>query len=163
MPFISVPLIVALSVAGLRVVLGQLAAVAVRRLHGRTGWTVWFGLLATVAIVAGLTGWQLTERSEALIVLRDPGAYLQAGYWLAQHGSLPIPEVIKAFGGAHAGLNFASSGFLARGTSPISGWRCDGLAAARPELFWVHSISAATVVLPVLGVFATLAFRAIRN
>ena len=49
---------------------------------GRTsepGWTIWFGLLATVGVVAGLTGWQLTESSQALIVLRDQGTYLQTG------------------------------------------------------------------------------------
>src|SRR5215467_14287039 len=98
MLLISVPLAVVLVVAGLRVV--------------PAGWTRWFGLLATVALVAGLTTWQLIDNSQALIVVRDPGTYLQTGYWIAQHGSLPIPEPLTAFGGAHPGLHFASTGFL---------------------------------------------------
>ncbi len=157
MLLISVPLIVALSVNGLRVVPASWPRLLSADRTAEPGWTVWFGLLATVAIVAGLTGWQLTERSEALIVLRDPGAYLQAGYWLAQHGSLPIPEAIKAFGGAHAGLNFASSGFLARGASLYPA-AMPGLPLLLAGAFWVHGISAATVAGPVLGGLAALAF-----
>jgi hypothetical protein len=157
MLLISVPLIVALSVNGLRVVPASWPRLLSADRTAEPGWTVWFGLLATVAIVAGLTGWQLIERSEALIVLRDPGEYLQAGYWLAQHGSLPIPEMTKAFGGAHAGLNFASSGFLARGAS-IYPAAMPGLPLLLAGAFWVHGISAATVAGPVLGGLATLAF-----
>ncbi|HTX84688.1 MAG TPA: hypothetical protein VME44_21065 [Streptosporangiaceae bacterium] len=157
MLLISVPLIVALSVNGLRVVPVSWPRLLSADRTTEPGWTVWFGLLATVAIVAGLTGWQLTERSEALIVLRDPGVYLQAGYWLAQHGSLPIPEMAKAFGAAHPGLNFASSGFLARGGSLYPA-ATPGLPLLLAGAFWVHGISAATVAGPVLGGLATLAF-----
>ena len=157
MLLISVPLIVALSVNGLRGVPASWPRLLSAERTAERGWTVWFGLLATVAIVAGLTGWQLIERSDALIVLRDPGVYLQAGYWLAQHGSLPIPEMAKAFGGAHPGLNFASSGFLARGGSLYPA-AMPGLPLLLAGAFWVHGISAATVAGPVLGGLATLAF-----
>jgi hypothetical protein len=157
MLLISVPLVVALAVNGLRVVPASWPRLLSADRSAEPGWTVWFGLLATVAIVAGLTGWQLTERSEALIVLRDPGAYLQAGYWLAQHGSLPIAEMTRAFGGAHPGLNFASTGFLAHGASLYPA-AMPGLPLLLAGAFWVHGVSAATVAGPVLGGLATLAF-----
>ena len=157
MLLIAVPLIVALVVNGLRVVPASWPRLLSADRAAEPGWTAWFGLLATVAIVAGLTGWQLSEGSEALIVVRDPGVYLQAGYWLAQHGSVPIPAMAKAFGGAHAGLNFASAGFLARGASLYPA-AMPGLPLLLAGAFWVHGISGATIAGPVLGGLATLSF-----
>lgn len=157
MLLISVPLIVALGVNGLRVVPASWPRLLSADRTAEPAWATWFGLLATVAIVAGLTGWQLTEGSEALIVLRDPGVYLQAGYWIAQHGSLPIPEMAKAFGGAHPGLNFASAGFLARGGSLYPA-AMPGVPLLIAGAFWVHGVSGATTAGPVLGGLATLAF-----
>ncbi len=157
MLLISVPLAVALAVNGLR----RVPASWPRLLSGgRTtdpAWTTWLGLLATVAIVAGLTAWQLTKASEALIVVRSPGAFLQAGYWIAQHGSLPIPEMARYFGGAHPGLSFTSTGFLAHGGSLFPA-AAPGLPMLLAGAFWVHGITAATAVGPVLGGLATFTF-----
>jgi hypothetical protein len=121
------------------------------------GRATWFGLLATVAVVAALTAWQLTEGSEALIVLRDPGMYLQSGYWIAQHGSLPIPETLRAFGGAHAGLQFPSTGFLVRGGSVYPA-AMPGLPLLLAGAFWVHGATGALSLGPVLGGLAALTF-----
>jgi len=157
MLLISVPLAVALALNGLRVV----PATWPRLLSGRRtvepGWATWFGLLATVAIVAGLTAWQLSERSEALVVLRGAGTYLQTGYWIAQHGSLPIPELVKYFGGTHAGLSFTSTGFLARGGSLYPAVT-PGLPILLAGGFWVHGTVGATAMAPVLGGLAALTF-----
>ncbi|HTA07106.1 MAG TPA: hypothetical protein VK836_01235 [Streptosporangiaceae bacterium] len=153
---ISVSLAAAIMVIGLRVV----PASWPRLMSGRTtepGWTLWFGLLATVAVVAGLTGWQLTESSQAVIVLRDQGTYLQTGYWIAQHGSLPIPQTLSAFGPFHAGLNFASTGFGVRGTS-IYPAVLPGLPLLLAGGFWVHGITGALATGPLLGGLATLTF-----
>jgi hypothetical protein len=157
MTLIAVSLAAALTVNGLRVVPASWPRLLSGVRKSEPGWITWFGLLATVAVVAGLTGWQLTEGSEALIVLRDPGTYLQTGYWLAQHGSLPIPETLKAFGGAHAGLNFTSTGFLVRGTA-IYPAVMPGLPLLLAGGFWVHGVSGALVIGPVLGGLATLTF-----
>jgi len=157
MLLISVPLAAVFVVVGLRVV----PAGSPRLLPaGRTrepGWTRWFGLLATVAIVAGLTAWQLTESSQALIVVRDPGTYLQTGYWIAQHGSLPIPQTLTAFGGAHAGLHFTSTGFLTRG-SGIYPAVTSGLPLVLAGAFWVHGTPAAIAMGAILGGLAVLSF-----
>ncbi len=157
MLLISVPLAVALTVNGLRdvpVSWPQLRTYST--IKGRT-WAAWFGLLATVAVVVGLIAWQLRESSEALIVARDPGTYLQTGYWIAQHGSLPIPQALRAFGGSHPGLSFGSVGFAASGHSVVPAV-LPGLPMLLAGGFWIHGITSATAVGPVLGGLGTLAF-----
>ena len=157
MLLISLPVAVVLVVTGLRVVPATWPALRPAGGTRPAGWTSWFGLLATVAVVAGLTRWQLAESSAALIVVRDPGTYLQAGYWIAQHGSLPVPEAAKAFGGPHAGLNFASTGFLARGGGLYPAV-LPGLPIVLAAGFWVHGVTGAVATGPVLGGLAVLAF-----
>ncbi len=154
---ISVPLAVALTVSGLRLVPSSWPRSAFGMGGSQRGWVTWFGLLATVAVVAGLTAWQLSESSDSLIVLRDPGTYLQTGYWIAQHGSLPISQTLRAFGGAHPGLSFASAGFVVRGTTVVP-----AVTAGLPMLlaigFWAHGTAGALAIGPVLGGLAALAF-----
>ncbi len=157
MVLISVPLAVALTVNGLRIVPVSWPRLMPRGTSAEREWTTWFGLLATVAVIAGLIAWQLAESSEALIVVRDPGTYLQAGYWIAQHGSLPIPEAVKAFGGAHPGLSFTSTGFLQRGTSLYPA-AMPGLPLLLAGGFWVHGITGASAIGPILGGLAALTF-----
>jgi hypothetical protein len=157
MLLISVPLAVALCINGLRVVPASWPRLlSAGRTHA-PGWAVWSGLLATVGIVAGLMGWQLAEASQPLIVLRDPGTFIQTAYWISQHGSLAIPDSLKAFGGAHPGLNFATTGFLARGTSLYPAG-APGLPILLAGAFWVHGVGSATAFGPVLGGLATLTF-----
>jgi hypothetical protein len=157
MTLISVSLAAAVMVIGLRVVPASWPRLMSGGRKSEPGWTLWFGLLATVAVVAGLTGWQLTESSQAVIVLRDQGTYLQTGYWIAQHGSLPIPQMLSAFGPFHAGLNFTSTGFLARGSS-IYPAVLPGLPLLLAGGFWVHGITGALATGPLLGGLGTLTF-----
>ena len=127
------------------------------RLHRERGWPAWWGLVGTVAVAAGFAFWQFLFNSESVIVLRDPGAYLQTGYWIAQHGSLPIPQSLAAFGGAHPGLTFSSTGFVAHGTSVVPGLM-SGLPLLLAGAFWVHGTAAAAAMGPILGGLAVLAF-----
>ncbi len=157
MTLISVSLAVVFTVNGLRVVPASWPRLMSNVRTREPGWAIWFGLLATVLVVAGLTAWQLTESSSALIVVRDQGTYLQTGYWIAQHGSLPIPQTLTAFGGAHAGLDFTSTGFLARGTS-IFPDVMPGLPLLLAGGFWVHGFAGAQEIGPVLSGLAALTF-----
>jgi hypothetical protein len=157
MTLISVSLAAAVMVIGLRVVPASWPRLMSGGRKSEPGWTLWFGLLATVGVVAGLTGWQLTESTQAVIVLRDQGTYLQTGYWIAQHGSLPIPQMLSAFGPFHAGLNFTSTGFLAHGNS-IYPAVLPGLPMLLAGGFWVHGITGALATGPLLGGLATLTF-----
>ena len=120
-------------------------------------WPAWYGLAGTAAVAAGFALWQFMFNSETVIVLRDPGAYLQTGYWIAQHGSLPIPESLAAFGGAHPGLGFTSIGFFSGGTAVVPGLM-SGLPLILAGGFWVHGTTAAAALGPILGGLAILAF-----
>lgn len=157
MLLISIPLAVALTVNGLRVVPVSWPRLRAQGSTSQRTWAAWFGLLATVAVVASLTAWQLREGSEALIVTRDPGTFLQTGYWLAQHGSLPIPQSLRAFGGPHPGLAFGSAGFIDTGRSVVPAV-LPGLPLLLAAGFWIHGITGASAVGPVLGGLAVLAF-----
>jgi hypothetical protein len=174
MVLIAVPLAVALIAGGLRRVPaswpgtlpGSSPRPAGRRPAGRPaagprapdpGWAAWWGLAGTVVVAAGFVAWQLLFTSGSVIVLRDPGAYLQTGYWIAQHGSLPIPQSLASFGGAHPGLGFSSTGFYASGTSVVPGLM-SGLPLLLAGGFWVHGTSAAVAIGPILGGLAVLSF-----
>jgi hypothetical protein len=108
-------------------------------------------------VAAGFALWQFWFNSETVIVLRDPGAYLQTGFWLAQHGSLPIPQSLASFGGAHPGLGFSSTGFFSNGTAVVPGLM-SGLPLLLAGAFWVHGTAAAAAMGPILGGLAVLAF-----
>ena len=160
---IAVPVAVALAV-GLRQVPGTwsralpgAAPAQAREPRREPGWPAWWGLAGTIAVAVGFTVWQLLFNSESLIVLRNPGAYLQTGYWIAQHGSLPIPQSLAAFGGSHPGLGFSSTGFFASGTSVVPGLM-SGLPLLLAGAFWVHGTSAAAAMGPILGGLGVLAF-----
>ena len=164
MLLIAAPLAVALTAAGLRKVpaswprtppVARLGAASAPRPN--RGWSAWWGLAGTVAVAAGFALWQFLFNSESVIVLRDPGAYLQTGYWIAQHGSLPIPQSLASFGGAHPGLGFSSIGFYSSGSSVVPGLM-SGLPLLLAGAFWVHGISAAAAIGPILGGLAVLTF-----
>lgn len=120
-------------------------------------WTAWWGLGGTIVVAAGFAAWQILLNSPQIIVLRDPGALFQFGYWIAEHGSLPVPQSLAAFGGAHPGLTFSSTGF-----SPQPAGLVPQLLAGLPVIlaagFWTHGIAGAVLVSPVLGAFAVLTF-----
>jgi hypothetical protein len=156
MLLISAPLFVALVANGLRVVPASWPRLIPGRGRDR-GWEAWFGLMATVAVAAGFAAWQLVEHSESVVVLRGQGAYLQTGYWLAQHGALPIPQSLHAFGGARAGLSFASLGFFAHGTSVVPSFT-SGLPMLLAGGFWAQGVPGAAAIGPVLGGLAVLSF-----
>lgn len=121
------------------------------------GWMPWFGLFGTAFIAAGFIAWQLAKNSPSVIATRTPGAYFQTGYWLAQHGSLPIPASLAAFGGPHPGLHISSVGFFAAGHSVVP-----AVVAGLPMLlaagFWTSGAGGGAVVVPVLGGLAIFAF-----
>jgi hypothetical protein len=164
MLLVAAPLAVALTAVGLRTVparwpraLAGAGPGAASPPRPDRGWSAWWGLAGTVAVAGGFALWQFLFNSESVIVLRDPGAYLQTGYWIAQHGSLPIPQSLASFGGAHPGLGFSSIGFLSHGSTVVPGL-VSGLPLLLAGAFWVHGISAAAAMGPILGGLAVLAF-----
>jgi len=157
---ISAPLAVILIAAALRRVPGQrLLPAPGTGQPGRAApaWTGWWGLAGTVVVAAGFGAWQLRLNSPQIIVLRQPGAVFQLGYWIAGHGSLPIPASLHDFGGAHPGLGFASTG-LAATHGGLAPQFPPGLAVVVAGGWWIHGMSTAELVSPVLGALAVLTF-----
>ncbi len=157
MLLISVPLAAALIVTGLREMPAGWPRPRTEGQRPARTWTGWFGLFGTVAVVGGLIAWQLRYSSESVIVLRDAGTYLQAAYWIAQHGQLPIPQQLAAFGGAHPGMSFASIGFFSRGAS-IYPAVTPGMPMLLAAGFWANGGTGAAAVGPILGGLAALSF-----
>jgi hypothetical protein len=119
--------------------------------------TPWWAVAATVAVAIAFTAWQIAERTQQIIYLRDPATYLQVGYWIAHHGYLPIPTSATAFGGPHPGLSFTSSNYYPRGTGIVPQFMT-GLPLVLAAAIWIGGIPAALVITPVIGGCAILSF-----
>jgi hypothetical protein len=160
MLLISAPLAVILVAAVLRRVPGQRPLQAPGA--GPPGkpvraWAGWWGLAGTAAVAAGFGAWQIWLNSPQVLVMRQPGAMFQVGYWIAGHGSLPIPESLRAFGGAHPGLTFASTG-LAATHGGLAPQFAPGLAIVTAGGWWIHGMTTAVLASPVLGALAVFTF-----
>jgi hypothetical protein len=125
--------------------------------RGSSSHVQWWPVAATVAVAAGFAAWQIAERSQQLIVVRNPAAYLQTAAWIAHHGLLPIPQEAGAFGGAHPGLSFASAGYSAVGSGLVPHFMT-GLPLVLAGAIWLGGIPAALVLTPLIGACAVLSF-----
>jgi hypothetical protein len=117
----------------------------------------WWALAGTVAVAVVFAVWQIAERTEQIIYLRDPSTYLQVGYWLAHHGVLPIPNSLAAFGGSHAGLSFASVNYYPRGSGIVPQFMT-GMPMVLAAAVWLGGVPAALVATPLIGACAVLSF-----
>jgi hypothetical protein len=122
----------------------------------RRAWPAWWGLTATMAIAAAFAAWQWVENSPQFIVNRDPGAYVQVAYWIANHGQLPIPSSAAAFGGSHPGLTFGSFGFAGHNGDVVPGLTV-GLPIILALGVWAHGVTGAAALSPLIGALAILA------
>ena len=117
----------------------------------------WWAVAATVAVAAVFAVWQIAERTQQVIVLGDPATYLQTASWIARHGALPIPQAPEAFGGAHAGLTFASAGYYPSG-SGLSPAVMAGTPLVLAAAIWLAGVPGALVITPLIGACAVLSF-----
>jgi hypothetical protein len=142
------------------------APVAARRKADVSG----VALLAMLVIAAGFGVWQAVYRSEQVFVTSDPGVYLQYGYWIAQHGTVRIPESAAAFGSTGSAsialggtglgtqaLGFTTPGFAAAGGS-ITPAFLPGLPLVLAGGMWLYGLNGALLMPAVLGGAAVLSF-----
>ena len=125
--------------------------------EGRKRPVPWWAVAGTVAVAAAFAAWQIAERTEQIIYLRDPATYLEVGYWVAHHGSLPIPNSLAAFGGPHPGLGFVSSNYYPRGSGIVPQFMT-GMPLVLAAAIWLGGIPAALVTTPLIGGCAVLSF-----
>ena len=110
-----------------------------------------------IAVAAAFGVHQLIYHSQQIIVQRDPASYIQFAYWIAHHGSLPIPQARAAFGGTHQVLHFDSPAFYQVGGSVVPQFMA-GLPMVLAAGFWTGGVGAAVLVPPLLGACAVLTF-----
>jgi hypothetical protein len=157
MLLIAAPLAAAIAVNALARVPGSWPVDLPGAPAGDRLWALWFGVLATPAVAIGFTAWQIAAKSPSVIATRTPGAAFQTGYWLAQHGSLPIPGRLAAFGGAHPGLHVSSIGFFQYGHAVVPAVM-SGMPMLLAAGFWTSGIGGGAVISAILGGLAILTF-----
>ena len=54
--------------------------------------TPWWTVASVIAIAVGFGVDQMIYHSQLIMVIRDPASYLKFAFWIARHGSLPIPQ-----------------------------------------------------------------------
>jgi hypothetical protein len=123
----------------------------------------WWSALLTIVIGIGFAYYAIKTHSEQAILRRDPGAYAQIGYYLAEHGRLTYHIPADAFGGT-TGLSYASPGFYQSGDQVVpqfmTGWPTV-LAAAKwyggwPAIFALPAVVGGCAVVAVGGLAARL-------
>src|SRR5215468_2105655 len=153
---ISVPLAAALVYLGLRWTPGRWAGGLPVAGPGPAR-TPWWAVAGVVVVAAAFGAHQLIYHSQQIIVARDPASYLQFAAWIAQHGSLPIPQSRGAFGGTHGVLQFSSLAFFQVGHGIVPQFMA-GLPMALSAGFWAGGVTAAAAMAPLLGACAVLTF-----
>ncbi|WP_017559224.1 hypothetical protein [Nocardiopsis baichengensis] len=117
----------------------------------------WWPLAATVLVAAAFTAVQLAYHAEALVIRRDPASYAQYAIWIAQHGSLPIPQGRELIAGDDPGLSYGSLAYYEVGDEI---W--PQFLAGAPLLYavglWIAGPAGMVLVPPVVGGLAVLAF-----
>jgi hypothetical protein len=138
---------------GLAFLLGRYV---LRRLPETVEATAWHSvaLLGIALASAVLNGIFHTEQ---LIVRRDPATYVQYAVWLAQHGSLPVPFGLAAFGGPDAALRFDSMGFYESGGGIVPQFM-PGAPIIYAFGHWMGGLSGLLLMPAVLGALAVLTF-----
>ena len=153
---VSVPLAVLLIYLGLRWVPGRWQS-ALPAPGPRRARTPWWAVAGVIAVAAAFGAHQLIYHSQQIIVERDPASYMQFAYWIAHHGSLPIPQARAAFGGTHQLLHFDSLAFYQVGGNVVPQFMA-GLPMVVAAGFWAGGVGAAVLVPPLLGACAVLTF-----
>lgn len=117
----------------------------------------WWPVAATLLVAAAFTAVQLAYHSEALVIRRDPASYAQYAIWIAQHGSLPIPQGRELIAGDAPGLTYGSLAYYEVGDVI---W--PQFLAGAPLLYavgyWIAGPTGMVLVPPVVGGLAVLAF-----
>jgi hypothetical protein len=117
----------------------------------------WWPLAATVLIAAAFAAVQLVYHGETLVIRRDPASYAQFTAWIAQNGSLPIPQQRPLIAGDDPALSYGSLAYYEVGRSV---W--PQFLAGAPLLFsvghWIGGLDGMLLVPPIAGALGVFVF-----
>ncbi|MFC3997075.1 hypothetical protein ACFOVU_14175 [Nocardiopsis sediminis] len=117
----------------------------------------WWPLAATALITLAFAAVQVAYHAEALVIRRDPSSYAQFTAWIAQNGSLPIPQQRDLIAGDDPALIYGSLAFYQVGDVVWPQF----LAGAPLVLsigYWIGGLTGMVVVPPLLGALGVLTF-----
>jgi len=119
--------------------------------------TPWWAVAGVIAVAVAFGADQMIYHTQQILVLRDPASYLNYGYWIAHHGSLPIPQSRAAFGHTAKGLSYNTAAFYQVGRTIVPQFM-SGLPMILSAGFWAGGVGAALATAPVLGACGVLTF-----
>src|ERR1700722_12654546 len=151
---LSIPVMAVLGYAGWRAIAGWPGRERTARFPG--GSAPWWAVIAVVAIAVAFGADQMIFHSQFIIITRDPASYVNFGAWISGHGSLPIPQDNAAFG-FNKDLSFQSAAYYQVGKTVVPQFMA-GLPMVLAGGFWIHGITAAVAMAPILGACTLLAF-----
>lgn len=137
-------------------VLAVLLALGLRDVPARASGS-WWSVAGVVAVAVGFLVLQIAMCSEQIVVRRDAASYVQFATWIADYGSLPIPQSLWAFGGGDPALSFNSPAFYERGDVIVPQFLA-GLPLILGLSGWIGGTEAMLLTAPVLGALAVLSF-----
>lgn len=122
-----------------------------------TGGSGWWPLVATAAITLVFAAVQIAYHAEALVIRRDPSSYAQFTIWIAEHGSLPIPQQRELIAGDDSALSYGSLAYYQVGDVIWPQF----LAGAPLTLslgYWLGGVPGMLVTAPLLGALGVWTF-----
>ncbi|MBW8484622.1 hypothetical protein [Actinomadura parmotrematis] len=122
---------------------------------GRVSWWSTGGVIAVALVFLAVQSWMCAEQ---IIVRRDPASYAQFGTWLAEHGSLPIPQMRWAFGGDDPALGYASPAFYEQPGDVLVPQFMAGLPLLLAFGAWIGGTHGLLLMGPLLGAACVLSF-----
>ncbi|MGH3098976.1 MAG: hypothetical protein ACRDMV_23560 [Streptosporangiales bacterium] len=125
--------------------------------RAQIGFTPWWVLGSVLVFVAAFGVVQAVFHSGQVIGTREPAASVQYGWWLAQHGGLPIGLHKQAFGDAASGLTWSAPSFASDGGA-VWPRLMPGLPMLLAIGAWIGGLPAMLLVDAVLGALSVLAF-----
>ncbi|WP_046469747.1 hypothetical protein [Allosalinactinospora lopnorensis] len=117
----------------------------------------WWPLAAVGLVTVAFAALQIAYHAEALVIRRDPASYAQFTVWIAQNGSLPIPQHRDLIAGDDPALSYNSLAYYQVGDVVWPQF----LAGAPLVLsvgYWVGDLTGMLVTAPVIGALGVLTF-----
>lgn len=126
-------------------------------IRAQQGFTPWWVLGSVLVFATAFGVVQGLLHSGNVMGTREPAAAVQYGWWLAQHGGVPIDLHKAAFGDAASGLSWGTPSFATDGGA-VWPRLMPGLPMLLAVAAWIGGLPSMLVVNAVVGALSVLAF-----